>query len=224
MDFFNHGDALTRLIALILLIMSIASWVVILRQFWWLARARADVPRCVAAFWQAGSLQQAEQALVVFDRCNTVRPLVAAVALQKVQSGQGAQNESRLQNNPSLGESTGVLAQLNRHLREALQYVSGNLNWGQTVLASVGSIAPFVGLLGTVWGIFHALTGLANVSSLSLDQVAGPVGESLVMTAAGLAVAIPAVLAFNVLGRWIGQIEAALEGFAHDLRDFGQPI
>jgi biopolymer transport protein ExbB len=86
----------------------------------------------------------------------------------------------------------------------------------------VGSIAPFVGLLGTVWGIFHALTGLANVSSLSLDQVAGPVGESLVMTAAGLAVAIPAVLAFNLLGRWAGQVEGALEGFAHDLRELGQ--
>jgi biopolymer transport protein ExbB len=125
------------------------------------------------------------------------------------------------QNGSSLGESVGVLAQLNRQLREALQGISTRLNWGQTVLASVGSISPFVGLLGTVWGIFHALTGLANVTNLSLDQVAGPVGESLIMTAAGLAVAIPAVLAFNVLGRWVGLIEEALEGFAHDLRDLG---
>ena len=207
MDFFNHGDALTRLIALILLFMSIASWVVMLRQFWWLARARADVPRCLAAFWQATSLEQAQQELAVFDRHHTVRPLLAAL------NGQSG---------PSLGDSMGVLAQLNRQLRQALHGVSARLNWGQTVLASVGSIAPFVGLLGTVWGIFHALTGLANVSSLSLDQVAGPVGESLVMTAAGLAVAIPAVLAFNVLGPWIGQIEGELEGFAHDLRDYGQ--
>jgi biopolymer transport protein ExbB len=75
-----------------------------------------------------------------------------------------------------------------------------------------------VGLLGTVWGIYHALTAISGAGQLSIEQVAGPVGEALIMTAAGLAVALPAVLAFNVMGRAINRLEQELEGFAHDLR------
>jgi len=86
------------------------------------------------------------------------------------------------------------------------------------LLATAGSISPFVGLLGTVWGIFNALTGMAEAGQLTIDKVAGPVGEALIMTAAGLAVAIPAVLGYNLLGRRVALIEAELEGFAHDLR------
>jgi biopolymer transport protein ExbB len=104
-------------------------------------------------------------------------------------------------------------------LRDALHAVLLKLQWGQVVLATVGSTAPFVGLLGTVWGIYHALIGMAGAGQISIDRISGPVGESLIMTAAGLAVAIPAVLAYNVMGRTIGRIEADLEGFARDLRD-----
>lgn len=93
------------------------------------------------------------------------------------------------------------------------------LQFGQVWLATVGSTAPFVGLLGTVWGIYHALLGMSDPGQLSLDRIAAPVGEALVMTAAGLAVAIPAVLAYNVQGRAVARIEAELEGFARDLRD-----
>ena len=87
------------------------------------------------------------------------------------------------------------------------------------MLATVGATAPFVGLLGTVWGIYHALLSISNAGQMTIDRIAGPVGEALIMTAAGLAVAIPAVLAYNVLGRQIGRIEADLEGFARDLRE-----
>jgi biopolymer transport protein ExbB len=93
------------------------------------------------------------------------------------------------------------------------------LQFGQVLLATVGSTAPFVGLLGTVWGIYHALVGMASAGQITIDKISGPVGEALLMTAAGLAVAIPAVLAFNVFGRLVGQIEAELEGFALDLRE-----
>ena len=93
------------------------------------------------------------------------------------------------------------------------------LQFGQVLLATVGSTAPFVGLLGTVWGIYHALIGIATAGQITIDKVAGPVGEALIMTAAGLAVAIPAVLGYNVFGRLIGRIEADLEGFARDLRE-----
>jgi biopolymer transport protein ExbB len=104
-------------------------------------------------------------------------------------------------------------------LRDALHGALGRLQWGQVLLATVGSTAPFVGLLGTVWGIYHALSAMAGAGQITIDRVAGPVGEALVMTAAGLAVAIPAVLAYNVFGRFIGRIEADLEGFARDLRE-----
>jgi biopolymer transport protein ExbB len=93
------------------------------------------------------------------------------------------------------------------------------LQFGQVLLATVGSTAPFVGLLGTVWGIYHALIGIASAGQITIDKVSGPVGEALIMTAAGLAVAIPAVLAYNIFGRIIGRIEADLEGFALDLRE-----
>jgi biopolymer transport protein ExbB len=109
--------------------------------------------------------------------------------------------------------------QLTRVLRGALHGVLHRLQFGQVLLATVGSTAPFVGLLGTVWGVYHALTGIGQDGRFRIEQVSGPVGEALVMTAAGLAVAIPAVLAYNVLGRSIARIEADLEGFARDLRE-----
>jgi biopolymer transport protein ExbB len=97
--------------------------------------------------------------------------------------------------------------------------VLARLQFGQVTLASIGSTAPFIGLFGTVWGIYHALAGIAASGSIGIDKVAGPVGEALIMTAAGLAVAIPAVLAYNLFGKWVGACEADLEGFAHDLRE-----
>jgi biopolymer transport protein ExbB len=104
-----------------------------------------------------------------------------------------------------------------RNLRAALDAVTRRLQFGQVVLATIGATAPFVGLLGTVWGIYQALLGIAEASQVSLPQIAAPVGQALIMTAAGLAVAIPAVLGYNLLGRWIGRVEAQLEGFAFDL-------
>jgi biopolymer transport protein ExbB len=96
------------------------------------------------------------------------------------------------------------------------------VRYGQVVLASIGSTSPFVGLFGTVWGIYHALAAISADGAMTLERVSGPVGEALVMTAAGLAVAIPAVLAYNIFGQRIADCEAELEGFAHDLRSLQQ--
>jgi biopolymer transport protein ExbB len=104
-----------------------------------------------------------------------------------------------------------------RVLRQQMTQTSSRLESGLTFLASVGSTAPFVGLFGTVWGIYHALLGIAGSGQVLIDQVAGPVGEALVMTAAGLAVAIPAVLAYNAFTRINRVVLAELDGFAHDL-------
>jgi len=203
-DLFSQGDAVSRLVTVLLLSMSVASWVVILWKAWLLRRATADVRRSTAAFWQSPSLEQARDTVGAFDRETLVLPLIEATQLNGAGSLAAAGNRSQ---------------QLTRLLRDALHRVIDKLQFGQVLLATVGSIAPFVGLLGTVWGIYHALTGIAAAGQISIDKVAGPVGEALIMTAGGLAVAIPAVLGYNVFGRFIGRIEADLEGFARDLRE-----
>ncbi|APW36276.1 flagellar motor protein MotA [Rhodoferax koreense] len=204
---FEQGDLVSRLVVLLLLAMSISSWVVILWKGWLLRRASADVARSTAAFWQAPSVAEAGSRVAAFDRSALVLPLIdASRALQAAAGGTLAASGDRAQ-------------QLTRVLRDALHAVLHKLQFGQVLLATVGSTAPFVGLLGTVWGIYHALTAISQAGQISIDKIAGPVGEALIMTAAGLAVAIPAVLAYNVLGRLIGRIEADLEGFARDLRE-----
>jgi biopolymer transport protein ExbB len=203
-DFWRAGDAITRGVAVLLLGLSVGAWVLILWQGWILRRARRDLGAGCETFWNAPALGQARDRLAAQDREQVLLPLVdaafAAVPPGTLQ-GQGA-----------------AQAQRTRRLRDALHAVLGRLQFGQVYLASVGATAPFIGLLGTVWGIYHALLGLAGGGTMTIDRIAGPVGEALIMTAAGLAVAIPAVLAYNVYGKWLNGIEAELEGFALDLQ------
>jgi biopolymer transport protein ExbB len=199
-----QGDALSRTVGLLLLVMSVACWVVILWKGWLLRRALADVRRSVAAFWQSATLLEALPSVRAFDRETLVLPLIEASQQDRADTLASAGSESQ---------------QLTRVLRDALHSVVHRLQFGQVLLASVGATAPFVGLLGTVWGIYHALTGMALDGQITVERIAGPVGEALLMTAAGLVVAIPAVLAYNIFGRLIGRIEADLEGFALDLRE-----
>ena len=201
---FTQGDAVSRVVAMVLLVMSVASWVVILWKTWLLHRASGDVARSTAAFWQASSIADALPKIKAFDRESLVLPLINATTV-------GAKN--------TLATAGSRAQQLTRLLRDALHDVLHKLYYGQVLLATVGATAPFVGLLGTVWGIYHALLSIAGAGQISIDKTAGPVGEALIMTAAGLAVAIPAVLAYNVLGRSVARIEADLEGFARDLRE-----
>jgi len=202
-DFLLHSDVVSRTLALMLLAMSVGSWVVIALKWRLLSRVTQDVPRSVAAFWQAAGFDDARQRVAQFDREACVLPLLDATLLPL---------------GGTLASAGQRHHQLTRVLREAMQSVLRRLQWGQVLLATAGSTSPFIGLLGTVWGIFNALSGMAEGGPVRIEQIAGPVGEALVMTAAGLAVAIPAVLGYNLLGRRIGQIEAELEGFAHDVR------
>jgi biopolymer transport protein ExbB len=202
-DFWLHSDGVGKVLAACLLVLSVASWVVMAWKWRLLSRVTQDLPRSVAAFWQAPGLEDARQRVAQFDRDGCVLPLLDATVLPL---------------GGSLAASGDRHQQLTRVLRDAMQMVLRRLHWGQIVLATAGAISPFIGLLGTVWGIFNALSGMAGGGPIGIDQVAGPVGEALIMTAAGLAVAIPAVLGYNLLGRRIGQAEAELEGFAHDLR------
>jgi len=204
-QFWSASDAVGRGVALLLLAMSISGWVLIFWKAWVLRRAEHDIEHAVAAFWAAPSLAEGRDRLAPLDREQVVLPLVDA-ALAPAPAG-------------TLEGSGQLASQLTRRLRNALHRALHHLQFGQVALASIGSTAPFVGLFGTVWGIYHALLGIGGAGSLSIERIAGPVGEALIMTAAGLAVAIPAVLAYNVFGKWVGRCEAELEGFAHDLRD-----
>ena len=205
LQLFIQGDLVSRAVALLLLAMSVASWVVIFWKAWLLHGARGDVDRSIRAFWQSTTLADAQPKLQTFDRFRLILPMLDATQNAAPQG--------------TLADAGDRAQQLTRVLRDALHLILHKLQYGQVLLATVGSTAPFVGLLGTVWGIYHALLSIAGEGQVTIDKVAGPVGESLIMTAAGLTVAIPAVLAYNVLGRSVARIESELEGFARDLRE-----
>ncbi|MFM9916094.1 MAG: MotA/TolQ/ExbB proton channel family protein [Rhizobacter sp.] len=204
-QFWQQGDAITRSVAALLLLMSISAWVLIFWKGWLLRRVRSDIARAVPAFWAAADLDAAHDQLGAFDRERVLTPLLAAATAEP---------------NAQTLEARGLRqSQLTRRLRDSLHAVLTQLQFGQVLLASIGSTAPFIGLFGTVWGIYHALVSISSAGTITIERVSGPVGEALVMTAAGLAVAIPAVLAYNIFGKMVGACEAELEGFAHDLRE-----
>ena len=202
-----QGDSVTKGTAAVMLVMSVLSWVVIVFKLWFMASAHRSVPKAIEAFWQMPNIAQAQAQVKALDRQALVLPMAEAINQPGAATG-----------GPSLAQNAAQGQRLMRSLRSALGGASRQLQWGQTLLATIGATAPFVGLLGTVWGIHHALGTLAGSGQVDIAQLAGPVGEALVMTAAGLAVALPAVLAYNLLGRAASTLEALLEGFAHDLQ------
>ncbi|MCO1388383.1 MotA/TolQ/ExbB proton channel family protein [Burkholderia multivorans] len=204
--YLESGDAITHAVAYVLLAMSIASWCFLLMKAWLLVRAKRQGPRALAAFWRASSLEAGIAALAGADRERVFVPLAEAARDAADEHEPAARVE----------RSERVL----RALRHAMLRSQRRLEFGQVLLASIGSTAPFVGLLGTVWGIYHALGSIAASGQAQIENVAGPVGEALIMTAFGLVVAIPAVLAYNILGRLVRQLAEELDGFARDLHVF----
>ncbi|WP_321952498.1 MotA/TolQ/ExbB proton channel family protein [Paraburkholderia bannensis] len=204
--YLQTSDAVTHAVAWVLLAMSVASWCFLIVKSWVLVRAKRQGPRAVTQFWQAATLADGVSSMRALDRERVFLPLAQA-ALAVIETDTAGALLARVDR----GER--VL----RALRGALQASQRRLEFGQVLLASVGSTAPFVGLLGTVWGIYHALGSIAASGQAMIENVAGPVGEALIMTAFGLVVAIPAVLAYNILGRLARQIGDDLDGFAHDL-------
>ena len=194
------ADAVSGVVLGLLLAASISTWAVLLSQSWRLRRVHHDLNLSKALFWQAPHWQQGLQ--VLLSRL--------AQAAQAPLAG-------------TLAASTTVTAQTERALRDALHQASARLHHGHTFLASVAASAPFVGLLGTVWGIRRAMLGLDASALVGLDRLAAPVGEALLMTALGLGVAIPALIAHNLLSRQARVLEAELEGFAHDLLALRSP-
>jgi biopolymer transport protein ExbB len=207
--FWSQNDGVGRAVAVLLLAMSVAAWVLILWKAWLLQRAVTDIVRAVPAFWDAPTLDDGRTRLAALDRERVLLPLLDAALVQPAAG--------------TLETSGRHESQLTRRLRDALHRGLAQLQFGQVVLASIGSTAPFVGLFGTVWAIYHALVSIGSAGSITIDKVSGPIGEALIMTATGIAVAVPAVLAYNVFGKRVAACEAELEGFAHDLREMMLP-
>ena len=209
MHFIAQSDWVARLIFAILVVMSIASWTVIAMRVVELVIARNRAARFLDTFWRSPSLAAVERSLQQRHDDGAFARLAegAIIAAQH-----GAQHAP-----PTLAAAGGTDELVTRALRRSLDDETMALERGLTLLASVGSTAPFVGLFGTVWGIYHALVGIGMSGQGTLDKVAGPVGEALIMTAAGLAVAIPAVLAYNAFTRANRMLTTKLDGFAHDM-------
>ncbi|HRH75417.1 MAG TPA: MotA/TolQ/ExbB proton channel family protein [Zoogloea sp.] len=184
---------------------SVVAWAIILLKSWeqWrLQRANRAYSR---AFWSAPSLAAAA------DLSRLPGPL-ARIA----KAGFDVLADTHAERAPSLQASGDRQDILERSLRLRIQQERHAVEQGLTVLASIGSTAPFIGLFGTVWGIMHALKDISQAGSASLDVVAGPIGEALIATAIGIATAIPAVLAYNTFLRQVKLTEADLENFATD--------
>jgi biopolymer transport protein ExbB len=210
-SFLGQMDVVVFGALIVLVVMSAASWYYALTKAWFLWQVRTQMDGIIDAFWGASSLPQAVSQL----EQHTDDPF-AHLARQCAKAAEHYQRHA-----PSrLGEASSLSDFLTRTLRQSMGYETSRLESGLTLLATVGSTAPFVGLFGTVWGIYHALTAIGAAGEASLETVAGPVGEALIMTALGLAVAIPAVLAYNAIVRSNRLILNDLDAFAHDLHAY----
>ena len=210
--FLQQSDIVARVLLVVLFFMSAISWYLIvykgISQVVRQRRSRAFLE----LFWSATSLQAVQSELIVHGVREPFGHLTAHSLHAQVHHAKfGA---------AKLEEAGSEQEYLTRTIKKVLDEETTSLENGLTMLATIGATAPFVGLFGTVWGVYHALVAIGMSGSGMLDKVAGPVGEALIMTAFGLVVAIPAVLAYNVLGRLVRQLSEELDGFAHDLHAY----
>ncbi|MBE7424150.1 MAG: MotA/TolQ/ExbB proton channel family protein [Zoogloeaceae bacterium] len=208
--FIAQADAVGRGVLLLLLGLSVASWYLIATKGLANLLAGRRAADFLRQFWQAASLQEAKE-MLARQRADNAFAEAARLALGAAEEDRGQQGLHKLAAAGGLGEY------LTRVLRNGIDQEAARVEHGLTVLASTASAAPFIGLFGTVWGIYHALVQIGMSGQGTLDKVAGPVGEALIMTALGLAVAIPAVLAYNAFNRRNRLWLARLDAFAHDL-------
>ncbi|MDF1485066.1 MotA/TolQ/ExbB proton channel family protein [Ramlibacter sp. H39-3-26] len=204
-----QGDFVTKAVAVLLLGMSLASWMVILIKAMDIVRFK-KFARSSEDFWYSEDLA-AGLSKLGSDANNPFRQL----ALEGREAAAHHRNTKA-----HLHDSLDVSDWVTRSLRNSIDEFTARLQSGLAILASVGSTAPFIGLFGTVWGIYHALLSIGSSGQATIDKVAGPVGEALIMTALGLAVAIPAVLGYNALVRGNKSILLKLNSFAHELHAY----
>ena len=204
-----QGDFVTRAVAVLLIAMSLASWIVIIIKAIDIIRFKKDA-RLARDFWHSEDFA-AGLTKLNGDASNPFRQLAL----------EGREATAHHRNTQAhLHDSLDVSDWVTRCLRNCIDEFTARLQSGLAILASVGSTAPFIGLFGTVWGIYHALVAIGSSGQSTIDKVAGPIGEALIMTALGLAVAIPAVLGYNALVRGNKSILNSLNSFAHDMHAY----
>ena len=213
----TQGDGITRAVAGLLLIMSLASWVVMISKALDIIHTKALAQR-TEAFWHSKDFASGMDVLGA-NLQTAVSHHHTNPFVQMAQAGQEATAHHR-NTQAQLHDTLDVSDWISRTLRNSIDDSTVRLQSGLAVLASVGSTAPFVGLFGTVWGIYHALVSIGASGQAGIETVAGPIGEALIMTALGLAVAIPAVLGYNTLLRGNKFILTKLNRFAHDLHAY----
>ncbi|MBI4829065.1 MAG: MotA/TolQ/ExbB proton channel family protein [Nitrospinae bacterium] len=206
--FLSGTDAVGGAVLLTLLALSVASWYLIVTKSAANYAARRRAAAFLEKFWESDSLREMETAL----NGHRVDNAFAALARQALTAARDGRRGAH-----TLAAAGGLAEYVTRTLRNGIDQEAARIESGLTLLASAGSTAPYVGLFGTVWGIYHALAFIGMSGQGTLDKVAGPVGEALIMTALGLAVAIPASLAYNTFNRGNRIWLARLDGFAHDL-------
>ena len=212
-SFLAQTDAIGKAILVIMLVMSITTWYLIVTKTITIVLERRKSARFLETFWNAPSLASVEKHIEVNHPDDPFSHLAwHSINAQRHYSGHHQRTGAA-----KLAEAGSGADFLTRAMRRVIDEDTARLESGLTVLASVGSTAPFVGLFGTVWGVYHALVAIGLSGQGTLDKVAGPVGEALIMTALGLAVAIPAVLAYNGFVRANRLVLAKLDAFAHDL-------
>ena len=210
--FLVQTDGLGRTLLVVLLLMSTTTWYLIAVKAWTWMLMRRRTRRFLEAFWNSPSLQAVATNL---EEQHPDEPF-SHLTWHAIVAARHHQNHGA----DKLDAAGSTAEFLTRAMRRVIDEETARIEAGLTVLASVGSTAPFVGLFGTVWGVYHALINIGMSGQGTLDKVAGPVGEALIMTAAGLAVAIPAVLAYNAFVRSNRVVLAQLDSFAHDLYAF----
>jgi biopolymer transport protein ExbB len=206
----QQGDNVILFVALLLFIMSLGSWTIIVIRTWHLLTLRKQV-EAAKSFWHTQNFQHAKVLLGSNTPAHPFRYLS--------EQGHSALIHHQTHQQDLHGKLP-LTDWVTDSLSSAIDESAERLQRGLTLLASVGSTAPFIGLFGTVWGIYHALVNIGASGQASIDQIAGPVGEALVMTAFGLAVAIPAVLGYNALVRANKSILSKLKRFAHQLHAY----
>lgn len=211
LKFISQGGVISIIVATGLLVMSVGSWTLIVIKAIQAIHLRHSSTIFLTRFWQASSIAAAMKG---YSK-KTENPFTHLVI-----QGINAANHHNRYTTQRPSEVRNFDEFIAQALRRTIGQEAMQLETGLTLLASVGSIAPFVGLFGTVWGIYHALGSIAVGGQATVDKVVGPVGEALIMTALGLAVAIPAVLAYNSLVRNNRLLLGELESFAHDLHTY----
>jgi biopolymer transport protein ExbB len=196
------GDLVARSTIIILLIMSMSTWYIIITKLIDQFRMMGQAAEARSLFWKAASVQDG---ISILKQGSPFR-YIAEIGSKSTEHHDGA-----------LLERIDLNTWVTMSIQRAVEKVQSRLQDGLAVLATVGSTAPFIGLFGTVWGIYHALTAIGIAGQASIDKVAGPVGEALIMTAIGLAVAVPAVLGYNWLVRRNKKAMEDVRSFSSDL-------